>query len=82
MTYVSLIQPRHQPPLCHPLLLTLVSLNIASAGVPGTAGMVAFVLTYKLCERGEATLPIYLVDKGVPVSSLAFWNGVVRSVSN
>ena len=50
-------------------------------GVPGTAGMVAFVLTYKLCERGEATLPIYLVDKGVPVSSLAFWNGVVRSVS-
>ena len=49
--------------------------------VPGTAGMVAFVLTYKLCERGEATLPIYLVDKGVPVSSLAFWNGVVRSVS-
>ena len=30
MTHVSLIQPRHQPPLCHPLLLTLVSLNIAS----------------------------------------------------
>ena len=49
--------------------------------VPGTTWMVAFVLTYKLCERGEATLPIYLVDKGVPVSSLAFWNGVVRSVS-
>ena len=73
MTYVSLIQPRHQPPLCHPLLLTLVSLNIASEGVPGTAWMVAFVLTYKLCERGEATLP---------VASLTFWKGVVRSVNN
>ena len=65
MTYVSLIQPRHQPPLCQPLLLTLVSLNIASAGVPGTAWMVAFVLTYKLCERGEATLPIYRVVRSV-----------------
>ena len=50
--------------------------------VPGTAGMVAFVLTYKLCERGEATLPIYIVDKGVPVASLTFWKGVVRSVNN
>ena len=50
--------------------------------VPGTAGMVALEVTYKLYERGEATLPIYLVDNGVPVSSLAFWKGVVRSVNN
>ena len=51
--------------------------------VPGTAGMDALEVTYKLCERGEATLPIYLVDKGVPASSLlAFWKDVVRSVNN
>ena len=37
------------------------------------ARLVAFVLTYKLCERGEATLP---------VASLTFWKGVVRSVNN
>ena len=124
MTYVSLIQPRHQPPLCHPpaahpgqpqprqrsrcviiIIITILTCLIVivqevknarprlSAGwvvvnwrrmlsVPGTAGMVALEVTYKLCERGEATLPIYLVDKGVPVSSLAFWKGVVRSVNN
>lgn len=32
--------------------------------------MVAFVLFYKLAERGEAVLPLYLVDKGV---SLPRW---------
>ena len=47
--------------------------------VPGTSWMVLFVLTYKLCERGEAVFPIYLVDKGIPMARLAFWNGLVRS---
>ena len=50
--------------------------------VPGTVWMVTFVMFYKLCERGEGTLPIYLVDKAIPVSSLAFWTGVVRSVAS
>ena len=50
--------------------------------VPGTVWMVTFVMFYKLCERGEGTLPIYLVDKAIPVSSLALWNGVVRSVAS
>merc|ERR1719312_194836 len=50
--------------------------------VPGTVWMVTFVVFYKLCERGEGTLPIYLVDKAVPMSALAFFNGVVRSVAS
>jgi len=50
--------------------------------VEGTWWMVGFVLFYKLCERGEGTLPIYLVDKGVPMSKLAFWTGVVRSAAS
>merc|ERR1719430_294174 len=41
--------------------------------------MVCFVLFYKLCERGLGVLPIYLVDKGVPMSRLAFWTGLVKS---
>jgi len=50
--------------------------------VEGTKWMVGFVLFYKLCERGEGTLPIFLVDKGVPISKLAFWTGIVRSASS
>jgi len=50
--------------------------------VTGTVWMVCFVLFYKLCERGEGTLPIYLVDKGVPMSRLAFWTGLVRSAAS
>eukprot|EP00092_Neocalanus_flemingeri_P009285 GFUD01009991.1.p1 GENE.GFUD01009991.1~~GFUD01009991.1.p1 ORF type:complete len:389 (+),score=89.44 GFUD01009991.1:329-1495(+) len=50
--------------------------------VQGTVWMVCFVLFYKLCERGEGTLPIYLVDKGVPISKLAFWTGIVRGVAS
>ena len=47
--------------------------------VPGTRWMIVFVLCYKLCERAEGTLPLYLVDKAVPMSRLAFWTGVVRA---
>ena len=50
--------------------------------VEGTRWMVGFVLFYKLCERGEGTLPIFLVDKGVPMTKLAFWTGVVRSAAS
>jgi len=50
--------------------------------VPGTHWMISYVLFYKLCERGEGTLPLYLVDKGVPMSKLAFWNGIVRSAAS
>eukprot|EP00090_Calanus_glacialis_P011870 TRINITY_DN20262_c0_g1_i1.p1 TRINITY_DN20262_c0_g1~~TRINITY_DN20262_c0_g1_i1.p1 ORF type:complete len:451 (-),score=116.56 TRINITY_DN20262_c0_g1_i1:174-1526(-) len=50
--------------------------------VDGTRWMVGFVLFYKLCERGEGTLPIFLVDKGVPISKLAFWTGIVRSAAS
>ena len=50
--------------------------------VPGTRWMLAFVLCYKLCERGEGTLPLYLVDKAVPMARLAFWTGVVRPVAS
>lgn len=45
----------------------------------GTTWMVCFVLFYKLCERAGGTLPIYLVDKEVPLPKLAFWTGFVRS---
>lgn len=51
--------------------------------VPGTVWMVTFVMFYKLCERGEGTIPIYHVDKGVSVSSLASgpaWSGKVASI--
>ena len=44
--------------------------------------MVIFVLFYKLCERGEGTLPVYLVDKGVPMGKLGFWTGFVRSAAS
>ena len=44
--------------------------------------MISYVLFYKLCERGEGTLPLYLVDMGVPMSKLAFWNGIVRSAAS
>ncbi len=49
--------------------------------VPGTAYLLFFVLFYKLCERAEQTFSLYLVDKGVPSSQLAFWSTIVRSAS-
>ena len=50
--------------------------------VPGTTWAVTFVLCYKLCERGEGTLPLYLVDKAVPLARLALWTGIVRSAAS
>ena len=49
------------------------------ATVTGTSTMVIFVLFYKLAERGENLMPIFLVDKKVPLASLGLWTGAVRS---
>jgi len=62
--------------------LNLLRENISSIfKIQGTSCMVCFILFYKLCERGEGALPIYLLDKGVPMSHLAFWTGIVRSAA-
>lgn len=50
--------------------------------VPHTSSLVTFVLFYKLAERGENLIPLYLVDKQVPLSSLSLWTGLVRSVAS
>jgi len=50
--------------------------------VDGTVWMVCFLLFYKLCERGEAVFPIYLVDKKIPLERLALWTGVIRSIAS
>jgi len=50
--------------------------------VKNTKWMICFLLFYKLCERGEGVFPIYLVDKKIPLQTLAFWNGVVRSAAS
>jgi len=54
----------------------------AMVAVPGTNAMLAFVLFYKLAERGENLIPLFLVDKQVPVASLGFWTGAVRSCAS
>merc|ERR1719430_177805 len=65
-----------------------ISLNVvvkdlkAVAAVPGTNAMLAFVLFYKLAERGENLIPLFLVDKHVPVASLGLWTGAVRSCAS
>ena len=65
-----------------------ISLNVvvkdlkAVAAVPGTNTMLNFVLFYKLAERGENLIPLFLVDKGVSVASLGVWTGAVRSCAS
>ena len=54
----------------------------AMVAVPGTNAMLAFVLFYKLAERGENLIPLFLVDKQVPLPSLGFWTGAVRSCAS
>ena len=54
----------------------------AMVAVPGTNTMLSFVLFYKLAERGENLIPLFLVDKQVPVASLGFWTGAVRSCAS
>jgi len=63
--------------------LTMIRENLSRIfKVEGTMWMISFLLFYKLCERGEAVFPIYLVDKKIPLQRLAFWNGVVRSIAS
>lgn len=54
----------------------------AVVAVPGTKAMITFVLFYKLAERGENLIPLFLVDKHVPVASLGVWTGAVRSCAS
>ena len=62
------------------IVLSLVLKDLKEvATVPGTNTMVIFVLFYKLAERGENLMPIFLVDKKVPLASLGLWTGAVRS---
>lgn len=49
--------------------------------VPGTWGVVVFVLVYKLCERAEQTFSLFQVDKGVPRATMALWSTVARTAS-
>lgn len=64
-------------------MFKMVVENISSLfHVPGTKWIVTFVLFYKLCERGESVFPIFLVDKGIPMTKMAFWNGVVRAMAS
>lgn len=48
---------------------------------PGTLWMIGFVLLYKLGEQGALNmLPLFLIDKGIPASTVGFWTGVVGQV--
>lgn len=48
---------------------------------PGTLWMIGFVLLYKLGEQGALNmLPMFLIDKGIPASTVGFWTGVVGQV--
>ena len=49
--------------------------------MPGTWGVVVFVLAYKLCERAEQTFSLFQVDKGVPRATMALWSTVARTSS-
>ena len=40
--------------------------------VPHTSSLVTFVLFYKLAERGENLIPLYLVDKQVRLKSTKY----------
>jgi len=63
--------------------LTMIRENLSRIfKVEGTMWMISILLFYKLCERGEAVFPIYLVDKKIPLQRLAFWNGVIRSIAS
>ena len=42
-------------------------------GVAGTGRMVVFCLLYKLCERGEQLLPLFLLDRGAGLHQMSAW---------
>ncbi|XP_060070695.1 major facilitator superfamily domain-containing protein 3-like [Ylistrum balloti] len=44
----------------------------------GTKWIIVFVLLYKLGEQGAISMvPLYLVDKDLPMSKIGFWTGIV-----
>lgn len=49
--------------------------------VEGTVYLVCFVSFYKLCERAEQTFSLFMVDKKVPTSKMAFWSSIMRTFS-
>eukprot|EP00095_Tigriopus_kingsejongensis_P007177 snap_masked-scaffold134_size322110-processed-gene-2.3 protein:Tk07177 transcript:snap_masked-scaffold134_size322110-processed-gene-2.3-mRNA-1 annotation:"major facilitator superfamily domain-containing protein 3-like" len=48
---------------------------------PGTGFILKFVCFYKLCERAEQTFSLFMIDKGVPLSQIAFWSTIMRTGS-
>lgn len=49
--------------------------------VPETGFVMGFVCFYKLCERAEQTFSLFMIDKGVPLSQIAFWSTIMRTGS-
>ncbi|TRY77902.1 hypothetical protein TCAL_08117 [Tigriopus californicus] len=49
--------------------------------VPNTGFIMGFVCFYKLCERAEQTFSLFMIDKGVPLSQIAFWSTIMRTGS-
>ncbi|OWF43148.1 major facilitator superfamily domain-containing protein 3-like [Mizuhopecten yessoensis] len=48
---------------------------------PGTKWIIVFVLLYKLGEQGAISMvPLFLVDKDLPMSKVGFWTGMVGQV--
>ncbi|XP_023347955.1 major facilitator superfamily domain-containing protein 3 isoform X1 [Eurytemora carolleeae] len=82
---LSLIQskPANQTTVQEKSTIIMIKENLRQIfRLNGTGWMVGFLLFYKLCERGESVFPIYLVDKNIPLTRLAVWNGLVRSVAS
>lgn len=51
--------------------------------VKGTLRISAFILLYKMGERGAlSSFPLFLVDRGVTVQQLGFWSGVVSQIAS
>ena len=49
--------------------------------VQGTIYLICFVSFYKLCERAEQTFSLFMVDKKVPRTQMAFWSSIMRTFS-
>ena len=48
---------------------------------PFTLLVIGFVSFYKLCERAEQSFSLFMIDKKVPMTQLAFWSTVMRTGS-
>ncbi|XP_076032347.1 major facilitator superfamily domain-containing protein 3-like isoform X2 [Oratosquilla oratoria] len=57
---------------------SLVSIVQDILKIPGTKTLIGYLLLCKVGEKGAVTmLPLLLMDKGMSIQSLAFWNGTV-----